>query len=187
MAERPTSARPERAPRPEKVAAVEEIRSALVGARGALLTEYRGLKVADLARLRRAVTAAGGRYQVLKNTLVRRAADEAGLGALAPLLEGPTAVAFAEGDVAAVAKALREFAQANPALVLKGGVLDGALLSAADTVALADLPPREVLLARLAGALAAPMTNMAAALAAVPRSFAFGLRALVEKGGAQAA
>lgn len=187
MAERPTSARPTRAPRPEKVSEVEEIRSALVGARGAVLTEYRGLKVAELARLRRAVKAAGGRYRVLKNTLLRRAADEAGLGSLAPLLEGPTAVAFADQDVAAVAKALREFAQANPALVLKGGVLDGALLSAADTVALADLPPREVLLARLAGALSAPMTNMAAALAAVPRSFAYGLRALVDQGGAQAA
>lgn len=168
-------------PRPEKVAVVDEVRSKLTGASAAILTEYRGLPVFQLETLRRALNAAGGEYKVYKNTLVRRAAAECGLGGLDSLLEGPTGIAFVKGDVAAVAKALRDFARANPALVVKGGLLGTDLLDARQTAALADLPSREALLAQIAGLLAAPMQKFAALLQAVPQKFAYALSALIEK------
>ncbi|MDQ1397787.1 MAG: large subunit ribosomal protein, partial [Acidimicrobiaceae bacterium] len=171
-------------PRPEKVAVVDEVRGRLSAASAAILTEYRGLKVKDLATLRRSLREAGGEYHVYKNTLVRFAARDLGLDSLDALLEGPTAITFIDGDAAAVAKALRDYARTNPNLVVKGGVLGDKVLSAADTTALADLPPREVLLARIAGGLAAPMQQMASLLATLPRNFAYALKALVEKGGA---
>jgi large subunit ribosomal protein L10 len=168
-------------PRPEKVAVVTEVRERLSSSNGALLTEYRGLKVADLANLRRAVGDAGGEYRIFKNTLVRRAASELGLADLDPLLVGPTAIAFVDGDAVAVAKSLRDFARTNPNLTIKGGLLGTTVLSAADAGALADVAPREVILAQLAGALAAPLQKMAGLLQALPRNFAYGLSALVEK------
>jgi large subunit ribosomal protein L10 len=100
---------------------------------------------------------------------------------LAEYLSGPSALTFVQGDVSAVAKALRDFARANPLLVIKGGLADGSLLSSADLAALADLPPRDVLLARLAGALAAPMQQMAGLLQALPRNLAYGISALIEQ------
>lgn len=176
-------------PRPEKVAVVEEVKQKLADADGAMLTEYRGLDVRAIAELRRALRDAGGEYKIYKNTLVRRAAQDAGLE-IDDLLTGPTAIAFVgqkadgtAGDVAAVAKALKEFAKTNDALVIKGGVLDEQLLSAEDLKALAELPSRDVLLAQLAGAFQAPMAKFAGLLAAVPRDFAYGLQALIEKGG----
>lgn len=173
-------------PRPEKVAVVEEVRERLSRASAAVLTEYRGLKVADLAALRSSLRTVGGTYKVYKNTLVRFAARDLGLSDLDTLLSGPTAIAFVDGDAAAVARALRDFARTNPQLVLKGAVLQGRVLSAAETAALADLPPREVLLARVAGALQAPLASFAGLLQALPRNFAYGLKALIDKGGAQA-
>ena len=177
-------------PRPEKVAVVDEVRERFTSSSAALLTEYRGLDVSALGELRRALREAGGEYKVYKNTLVRFAAREAGLE-IEELLTGPTAIAFvverpdgAPGDAVVVAKALRDFARTYPALVVKGGVMDDRSLSADDAKALADVEPREVLLARLAGGLAAPMQQFAGLLQALPRNFAYGLSALIEKGGA---
>ena len=173
-------------PRPEKVAVVTEVRDRLSSSSGAVLTEYRGLKVADLAALRRSVGDAGGDYRIFKNTLVRLAAADLGLTELDPLLVGPTAIAFIDGDAVAVAKALRDFARTNPNLTIKGGLLGTTVLSAADAGALADVAPREVILAQLAGALAAPLQKMAGLLQALPRNFAYGLSALVEKRSSEA-
>lgn len=170
-----------REPRPEKVAVVSEVRERLEAASATILTEYRGLRVADLEHLRQALAAAGGEYKIYKNTLVRRAAHEQGVEGLDPLLEGPTAIAFVRDDVAAVAKVLRDFARTHPALVVKGGLLGESLLDARATTALADLPSREVLLAQIAGALAAPMQRFAALLAAVPQKLAYGLQALIDQ------
>jgi large subunit ribosomal protein L10 len=168
-------------PRPEKVAAVEEIRTKLQSARAAVLTEYRGLKVAELADLRAALRAADAEYKIFKNTLARRAAEEAGLSELTPLLDGPTAIAFVRGDAVLVAKALRDYARTNPALVLKGGMLGTRVIRSEDVVALADIQPREVLLARIAGGLQAPLTKAAGLFQAFTRNMAYGLKALIDQ------
>ncbi len=170
-------------PRAEKVAVVDEVRERLAAADGAVLTEYRGLTVAELARLRQALAAAGGDYKVYKNTLVRLAVAGGPQEGLSDLLTGPTAIAFVRGDVSAVAKALRDFARANPSLVVKGGMVGTGTLSAQDVTALADLPSRDVLLAQLAGALAAPLRQLAGLFEALPRNLAYGLSALVEQRG----
>ena len=156
-------------PRPEKVAVVDDVRARLDQADAVIVTEYRGLKVKDLAALRRSLAPLGGEYRIFKNTLVRIAADQGGPGSFAELLVGPTALTFVRGDAAAVTKALRDFARANPLMVIKGGLLGKSVLGVEATVALADLPSREVLLARLAGGLAAPMQALAGLLAAVAR------------------
>lgn len=180
-------------PRPEKVAIVAEVRERLEQSSSVLVTEYRGLSVKAMADLRRTLRPAGGTYKVYKNTLVRRAANEAGLD-LDEHLVGPTALAFtgtmpdgSPGDVVSVAKVLKEFARSNPALVVKGGLLEGTTLNADEVRRLADIEPREVLLAKLAGLMAAPMTQFAGLLQAVPRSFAYGLKALIDQGGAAGA
>jgi large subunit ribosomal protein L10 len=180
-------------PRAEKVAVVDEVRERFESSSAALLTEYRGLDVSALADLRRALRDAGSEYKVYKNTLVRFAARDAGLD-LDGLLTGPTAIAFVgerpdgtAGDPVTVAKALRDFGRTYPALVVKGGVMSGSALSAEQAKALADIEPREVLLSRLAGGLAAPMQQFASLLEALPRNFAYGLKALIDqKGGAPA-
>lgn len=175
-------------PRPDKVAVVAEVRERLGAATASVVTEYRGLTVAELAELRRSLAAAGGDYKIYKNTLVRLAIAGSEHQPLEDLLSGPTAIAFVQGDVSAVAKALREFSRTYPSLVVKGGMFDGDAVTPAQLGALADLPPREVLLARLAGALSAPLTQMAGLLQALPRDLAYGLSALVEQqGGAPAA
>src|SRR5947208_642255 len=168
-------------PRPAKVAVVDEVRDKLNSSSGAILTEYRGLKVADIAALRRSLREAGAEYKIYKNTLVRFAVRDLGLTELEELLTGPTAIAFVEGDAAGVAKALRDYARTNPVLVVKGGVLSGKVLTAADATALADLPSRDVLLARFAGLLAAPMQQFAGLLQALPRNMAYGLQALIDQ------
>ena len=170
-------------PRPEKVAVVDEVKGRFDAADAAILTEYRGLSVGELATLRRSLRAAGGDYKIYKNTLVRFAAQAQGLDELVPLLIGPTAIAFVEGDAVSVAKALRDFARTNPHLVVKGGLLGTGILTAKEATALADIPPREVLLARLAGGLAAPLQQFAGLLQALPRNLAYGLSALIEKQG----
>jgi large subunit ribosomal protein L10 len=174
-------------PRPEKVAVVEEVRGRLSSSSATILTEYRGLKVGELAQLRRSVREAGGEYRIYKNTLVRFAVRDLGLDGVEELLTGPTALVFVDGDAVDVAKALRDFSRANPALVLKGGVLGDTALSADQARALADVPPRSVLLARLAGGLAAPLQQFAGLLQALPRNLAYGLKALIDQGGATGA
>ena len=167
--------------RPEKVAVVEEIREKLAAADAAVLTEYRGLKVGELAELRGALRPAGAEFKIFKNTLARRAAEEAGLPDLVPMLGGPTAITFVTGDAVTAAKALRDFAKAHEALIVKGGLLGTRTLSSGDLVALADVPPRDVLLAKLAGAFQAPLVKAAGLFQAFPRNFAYGLKALVDQ------
>jgi large subunit ribosomal protein L10 len=167
--------------RPEKVAAVAEIRERLTESDAAVLTEYRGLKVSELAELRGALRPAGTDFKIFKNTLARRAAEEAGLGELVPMLEGPTAIAFVKGDAVIAAKALRDFGRTNAALVVKGGLLGTNVLDAADVTALADVAPRDVLLARLAGGFQAPMVKAAGLFQAFTRNMAYGIKALIDQ------
>ena len=164
-----------------KIAVVDEVRARIGEASASIVSEYRGLSVAELAELRHALAAVGGDYRIFKNTLVRRAIDGGEYQPLSEYLSGPSALTFVQGDVSAVAKALKDFARANPLLVIKGGLADGSLLSSSELSALADLPPRDVLLARLAGALAAPMQQLAGLLQALPRNLAYGLSALIEQ------
>lgn len=173
-------------PRAEKTAVVTEVGERFDAAEAAVLTEYRGLDVPAMAELRSALRASGGTYKIYKNTLVRIAARERGLD-IDDLLVGPTAIAFVDGDVAGVAKALRDYARGNPALVVKGGLLGTSVLSGDDVKALADLPSRDQLLAEIAGLFAAPAQQFASLLDAVPRSFSYALNALVEAGGAPGA
>jgi large subunit ribosomal protein L10 len=177
-------------PRAEKVAVVDEVRERLAASDGAVLTEYRGLTVAELAELRRELTAAGGDYKIYKNTLVRLAVADGPQAPISDLLTGPTAIAFVQGDVSAVAKALRDFAKANPNLIVKGGIVGTGVLSASDMGILADLPSRDTLLAQFAGALSAPLQTLAGLVQALPRNLAYGLSALIDQrrseGGAEA-
>jgi large subunit ribosomal protein L10 len=167
--------------RPEKTAVVEEIQSKLTGSDAAVLTEYRGLTVTELADLRSALRPAGTEYKVFKNTLARRAVDAAGLTELMPLLEGPVAIAFVNGDAVVAAKALRDFGRTNPALVVKGGLLGPRFLTAAEIGTLAEIEPREVLLARLAGGFQAPLTKAAGLFQAFTRNFAYGVKAYIDQ------
>ena len=146
--------------RPDKAAAVAELTDKFKGSNAAVLTEYRGLTVAQLKALRSALRG-NADYAVVKNTLTAIAAKDAGLEVLADELKGPSAIAFVTGDPVAAAKSLRDFAKANPALVVKGGVLDGRPLTAADVTKLADLESREVLLAKAAGAMKAKLYQAA--------------------------
>ncbi len=180
-------------PRPEKVAVVAEVREKLSQTEAVVFTEYRGLSVRNLQDLRKALAEAGGEYKVYKNTLVRRATAEMDLD-LGDTLTGPTALALvaqrpdgSPGDAVLVAKALKAFAKDNPHLVIKGGRLGEQPLDTDAVMALADVAPREELLARLAGGLAAPMTNMARLLGALPQKMAYALSALIEQGGASEA
>jgi large subunit ribosomal protein L10 len=144
--------------RPDKVAAVAELAESFRGSSAAVLTEYRGLSVAQLKELRRSLSD-NATYQVVKNTLTELAAREAGVSAFEGLFQGPSAIAFVTGDAVEVAKGLREFARAHPALVVKAGVLEGKPLTADEIRKLADLESREVLLAKLAGAMQASLTQ----------------------------
>jgi len=169
-------------PRAEKVAVVDEVRAKLSASDAAVLTEYRGLEVGAISDLRRVLREAGGEYKIYKNTLVRFAARNLGLE-IDDLLTGPTAIAFVDGDAAAVAKALRDYARTNQSLVVKGGLLGTKVIDAAGVSALAELPSREQLLSQIAGLFAAPAQQMASLLDAVPRSFAYAVQALIDKGG----
>jgi large subunit ribosomal protein L10 len=171
-------------PRAEKVAVVDEVKTRLEESDAAFLTEYRGLTVKDLATLRGNLRANGAEYKVYKNTLVRFAVRDLDISGVDDALTGPTAIAFVKGDAAAAAKSLRDFAKTNPNLIVKGGVLGSKALTAKDAAALADLPPREVVLAQLAGLFAQPMQQFASLLQTLPRNFAYGLKALADKGGA---
>ncbi|MEC9203004.1 MAG: 50S ribosomal protein L10, partial [Actinomycetota bacterium] len=172
-----------------KVAVVDEVRERLSSTEAVVLTEYRGLDVPALAELRRALRDAGGEYKIYKNTLVRFAVQELGLD-LEDLLVGPTAMAFVgeredgtAGDPVSVARALREFAEDHADLLIKGGLLEGKRLSSEEIDTLAQIAPREVLLAHLAGAIAAPMQQFAGLLQALPQNMAYALKALIEERG----
>jgi large subunit ribosomal protein L10 len=169
----------------EKTAVIDELTGKFNASSGAVLTEYRGLTVAQLSELRGKLSG-NATFTVTKNTLAKVAATNAGLGeAVSPMLSGPSAIAFVDGDVAQAAKGLLDFAKANPLLVIKGGVLDGKALTAAEVGKLADLEPREVLLAKLAGAMKASMAGAAATFNALPTQLALladALRAKVEAG-----
>jgi large subunit ribosomal protein L10 len=154
--------------RADKVTAVAELAERFQSSDGAVLTEYRGLTVAQLAELRGSL-GESATFTVVKNTLTKIAANEAGVaGQLGDLLSGPSAIAFVKGDVVEAAKGLRDFSRANPLLVIKGGVLDGKAISPAEIEQLADLEPREVLLAKLAGGMKASMAKAAAVMNALP-------------------
>jgi large subunit ribosomal protein L10 len=159
-------------PNASNVAEVEAIRGRLEGSVAALLTEYRGLKVAELGELRASLRGSSTEYRVLKNTLTSIAVRQAGYDELVSLLQGPTAVAFVHGDPVQAAKDLAEFARNHPALIVKGGVMDGKVLAADEVRRLATLEPREVLLARLAGLLQASAQQTVNLLAAPLRQVA---------------
>ena len=144
--------------RADKQAAVAEIVESFNDAAGAVLTEYRGLTVKELQELRRSL-GENANYAVVKNTLAKLAAKEAGISAFDDLLTGPTAIAFINGDVVEAAKGLRDFAKANPTLVIKGGIYEGQPLDAKEIAKLADLESREVLLGKLAGAMLASLSQ----------------------------
>ena len=165
--------------RPDKAAAVAELTDAFRESNAAVLTEYRGLTVAQLKELRRSL-AGNATYAVVKNTLTKIAAKEAGVEALDSLLEGPSAIAFVTGDAVTVAKSLRDFGRNHPLLVVKGGVLDGKPLTADEVRKLAELESREVLLAKLAGAMKASLSQ-AVGLFAAPLSQAARLLAALEE------
>jgi large subunit ribosomal protein L10 len=171
--------------KPSKVGTVDEISEQFANSTATVITEYRGLSVKQLSTLRRAL---GGEttYAVLKNTLAKRAAEKAGVAIDDSLLTGPTAIAFVGGDPVEAAKGLKQFAKDNPLLVIKGGVLDGKPLSAADINKIADLESREVLLAKFAGAVKALPARAAALFQAPLINAALLVKALEEKVGASA-
>jgi large subunit ribosomal protein L10 len=146
--------------RADKATAVAELTDEFRTSKGAVLTEYRGLTVKQLQELRRAL-GDNASYAVVKNTLTKIAAKEAGVDGFDALLTGPSAIAFVKGDAVEAAKSLRDFSRANSPLVIKGGVLDGRPLTVAEIAKIADLESREVLLAKLAGALTASLQGAA--------------------------
>ncbi|MDP6322539.1 MAG: 50S ribosomal protein L10, partial [Acidimicrobiales bacterium] len=175
--------------RAAKVAVVDEVRERFSDSDSLVLTEYRNLDVPAMASLREALREVGGDYKIYKNTLVRFAVADLDLE-IDDLLSGPTAIAFvgkkpdgSSGDPVSVAKALKDFAKKNEALVIKGGILENRRLTVEEINQLAEIAPRDVLLSQLAGLLVAPMQQFAGLLNALPQKFAYALQALVEKSG----
>jgi large subunit ribosomal protein L10 len=166
--------------RPDKVAAVEEITERFRGATASVITEYRGLTVAQLSELRRALGDSAS-YRIAKNTLVKRAAAEAGVTGMDDLLVGPTAIAFVTGEPVDAAKTLRDFAREHKSLVIKGGMMDGRPLSTEEVNRLADLESREVLLAKLAGAMKGNLAKAAGLFNAPASQVARLAQALADK------
>jgi len=171
--------------RPDKVAAVAEIADEFRGASASVVTEYRGLTVAQLTKLRRTL-GPDVSYRIAKNTLVKLAAQDAGVDGLDALLVGPTAIAFVTGEPVDAAKALRDFAKDNKALVIKGGFMDGNALSVDEVNRIADLESREVLLAKLAGAMKGNLSKAAGLFAAPASQVARLVQALADKRAADA-
>lgn len=165
---------------------VDEIKERLEKIQGAVLTDYRGLNVAEVTELRTKLREAGIEFKVLKNTLTRIAAHQVGLQNLDTYLEGPTAIAFGVDDPVAPAKILSDFAKAHKALEIKAGILENKVIDAEGVKALADLPSREVLLAKVLGAMQSPMYGFAGSLQGVLRNFVYALDAVREKKAAEA-
>lgn len=166
--------------RPDKVAAVDEIANRFRDATASVVTEYHKLSVAQLTALRRSL-GPDATYRVAKNTLVKRAAADAGVEGLDALLVGPTAIAFVQGEPVDAAKAIRDFARTNPGLTIKGGFMDGRALTVAEVNQLADLESREALLAKLAGAMKANLSKAAGLFAAPASQVARMAQALADK------
>lgn len=167
--------------RPEKEAAVAEVKDRFQRAKVVVLTDYRGLKVAEMTELRRKLREAGVEYKVIKNTLATRAAREADLAELETYLTGPTAMAFGYEDPAVPAKILATFAKEHKNLQLKAGIFEGKALDQNQVKTLADLPSREQLLAMVAGMLQAPMRGLVTVLSGPMRNLVYGLEALRKK------
>jgi large subunit ribosomal protein L10 len=167
--------------RDSKEQVVAELAGKLASAKAAFLADYRGLNVEQVNKLRNELRGVGVEYLVVKNTLLRLAAQGSTSECMTEYLQGPTALAIATADPVAPAKILAEFAKANAKFELKGGALEGKILSVADVRALAELPSREVLLGRLLGSLNAPASNFVGVLAAIPRSLVQVLAAIQEK------
>jgi large subunit ribosomal protein L10 len=168
-------------PRPEKVQAVADIKERMEGAQAVFLAEYAGLSVQEQQTLRRELRANGAEFKVVKMTLARLAAAGLDVEDLDALLLGPTGLTFADGDPVGAAKALRDFAKDHEVFVIKGGLLGREFLTPERIAQLADIEPREVLLAKIAGAFEAPMAKMAGLLAALPRNAATAMQQLLEK------
>lgn len=168
-------------PRPEKVQAVADIKERIEGAQAVFLAEYAGLSVKDQQELRRSLRENGAEFKVVKMTMARLAAAELDIDTLDELLLGPTALAFADGDPAGAAKVMKDFAKSHETFVVKGGLLGLEFLPPEKIAELADLEPRDVLLAKIAGVMQAPMANLAGLLAALPRNTANVLSQLLEK------
>ena len=164
--------------RPEKEATVAEVKERFQRAKAVVLTDYRGLNVAEVTELRKRLREAGVEYKVVKNTLATRAANETDLGELEGHLVGPIAMAFGYEDPAVPAKILANFARDHKNLELKAGILEGKVLGQAEVKALADLPSREQLLAMVAGVFQAPLRGLAIVLSGPLRNMAYGLEAL---------
>lgn len=167
--------------RPEKVEAVSDIASRFSDSDAALLTEYRGLSVTDMAELRIALREVEAEYKVLKNTLARIAVREVGLEDLVGMLQGPTAIAFIKGDAAAAAKALDEASKKFPVLQIKGGVLSGRIIDAEQARELASLEPREVQLTKIAMMMNSPLQQTANVISALLRDLGSMLAQVVEQ------
>jgi large subunit ribosomal protein L10 len=172
--------------RPDKVAAVDEVKQNLVDSAATLLTHYRGLSVPELQQLRVELRKANASYRVIKNTLSRRAMADAGIEGLEDLLEGPTALVFCEQDPVGPAKALKAFAKDHPELLVRGGYLDGEVLDEGEAIKLADLASREELLAELAGLMQGALTNTVRLLQAPLEQQGRLMQALIDAGGAGA-
>lgn len=172
-------------PKPQKVAAVKELRAKLESSDAALLAEFTGLKVGEMMQVRRSLAENGTEFGVVKNTLGRIAATEANMAELVPLLKGSTAIAFVNGDAVLAAKSLDDVAKKYPALVVKGGILGGKVLDAQQAKALASVESREVLLSKLAGMLNAPIQKMASLLYAPLGNLGNALFALQQQRGAE--
>ncbi|MEA2556769.1 MAG: large subunit ribosomal protein [Actinomycetota bacterium] len=168
-------------PKPEKVERVAELKRRIEGSDALLLTEYRGLTVSDISALRRSLAEGGASFAVVKNTLMLRAAADAGVEELDAMLSGPSAVAFVAGDPVAAAKKVVDAAKLYPSLVLKGGYMDGKILSAEDAKALATLESREVMLSKIAGLLKSEITRAAGMLVSAQSKFLGLLEAYKEK------
>lgn len=167
--------------RPEKVAVVTEIKEKLSRSQGTILTDYRGLNVAQATELRKRLREAGVEYKVVKNTLTILAAREGGFEDIVSLLTGPTAIAFGYDDPVAPAKVISQFAKENQDLEIKGGLLDGKMLDVEGVKALAELPSRDEMLAQVARAFQAPISGLVNVLQGTIRNFVYVLDAVREQ------
>jgi large subunit ribosomal protein L10 len=170
----------------EKAVAVEALKAAIAAQRGAVVAEYRGLKVLEITALRKKLRAIDAEIRVVKNTLILQAAKGTPFGELSPHFTGPTALAFAHGDPVAMAKVMKEFAAASSKVTLRAGFVEGKLLSAKDVETLASVPSREVLLSRLVGGLASPITRLAQVLEGPPRKLVYVLESIRKQKPAEA-
>lgn len=164
-----------------KAETVEELRRSIDSQKGAVVAEFRGLTVTEITSLRKKLRGVNAEFKVVKNTLMRLAAKDTGFGQLDGFFKGPTAVALTQGDAVALAKAMKEFAAGSPKVKIKAGFFEGRVLGTKDVETLADVPPREVLLARLAGGMASPIAQLARALSGTPRKLAYALNSIQEQ------